>query len=73
MDLTANHYAQLLGIQSPWKITSVDLDIDALRVDIRVLYEGESGQCPECGKASKVYDQSLNCGRRRERRMIWAV
>ena len=58
MDLTANHYAQLLGLQSPWKVTGVDLDVDALRVDIRVVYEGESGQCPECGKACKVYDQS---------------
>lgn len=58
MDLTANHYAQLLGLQSPWKVTGVDLDVDALRVDIRVVYESESGQCPECGKACKVYDQS---------------
>jgi transposase len=58
MDLTANHYAQLLGLQSPWKVTGVDLDIDALRVDIRVVYEGESGSCPECGKACKAYDQS---------------
>jgi len=27
-------------------------------VDIRVIYEGGSGQCPECGKTCKVYDQS---------------
>jgi len=58
MDLTANHDAQLLGLQSPWKVTSVDLDINALRVDIRVVHEGESGHCPECAKVCKVYDQS---------------
>jgi hypothetical protein len=25
VDFTAHHYAQLLGLQSPWKVTSVDL------------------------------------------------
>ena len=58
MDLTANHYALLLGLKAPWKVTSVDLDVEALRVDIRVVYEGESGHCPECAKVCKVYDQS---------------
>lgn len=58
MDFTSDHYAQLLGLVSPWKVTSVDLDIEALRVDIRVVYESETGNCPECGKACKIYDQS---------------
>jgi transposase len=58
MDFTANHYAQLLGLQSPWKVTSVDLDVGVLRVDIHVNYESGSGFCPECGKACKLYDQS---------------
>jgi hypothetical protein len=33
MDLTANHYAQLIGMPSPWKVIGVDLDVDALRVN----------------------------------------
>jgi hypothetical protein len=43
MDFTAHHYAQLLGLQAPWKVTSVDLDVEALRVDIHVSYESGSG------------------------------
>lgn len=58
MDFTADHYAQLLGLKAPWKVTSVDLDIESLRVDIRVVYESDMGNCPECGKACKIYDQS---------------
>jgi len=58
MDLTSNHYAQLLGLKTPWRVTDVKLDIDQLRVDIGVSFDGTSSCCPECGKECKVYDQS---------------
>ena len=58
MDLTSNHYAQLLGLKTPWKVTDVDLSIDKLRVDIHVSYEGDHGCCPQCDAVCNVYDQS---------------
>jgi transposase len=58
MDLTSNHYAQLLGLKTPWKVTDVDLSIDKLRVDIHVSYEGNHGCCPQCDAVCNVYDQS---------------
>ena len=58
MDLTSNHYAQLLGLNPPWKVIDVHLNIQKLRVDIHVSYDGDHGCCPECGVECKVYDQS---------------
>jgi len=58
MDLTSNHYAQLLGLKTPWKVTDVDLSIDKLRVDIHVSYEENHGCCPQCDAVCNVYDQS---------------
>ena len=58
MDQTSQHYAQLLGLNSPWKVTSVELDVDKLQVDIHVSYDGTQGCCPQCTTDCKVYDQS---------------
>jgi hypothetical protein len=48
----------LLGLQAPWKVTSVDLNVEVLQVDIHMNYESGSSLGPECGKAFKPYDQS---------------
>lgn len=58
MDLTAQHYAQLLGLQTPWEVNEVALNLEGLRVDIHVSYGSQSGCCPDCGKTCKLYDQS---------------
>lgn len=58
MDQTSHHYAQLLGLNSPWHVAKVDLDIDNLQVDIHVSYDGVQGCCPQCGVDCKIYDQS---------------
>jgi transposase len=58
MDLTSNHYAQLLGLNAPWNVTDVDLNIEKLRVDIHVSYDGDRGCCPQCDAECRVYDQS---------------
>lgn len=55
MDVS-DHYAMLLGINSPWEISSVDLQLAAQRVDIVIEYTGETGVCPECGESCPRYD-----------------
>lgn len=55
IDLT-EHYAQLLGINSPWFIDDVNLDLGDYRLDIYVDYTGNTGACPECGCTSPRYD-----------------
>ena len=53
------HYGLLLGIQSPWRVKTVDLKLEARRVEIGLDWEsGAKGQCPECGKECGVYDWS---------------
>ena len=51
-----DHYGLLLGIQSPWEITSVDLKMVESRVDIHVEYMDSAGECPECGNTHSIYD-----------------
>ncbi len=58
MELTSTHYALLLGLQEPWEVTEVKLDIDLLKVDIFVEYMGQSSCCPECESESSIYDRS---------------
>lgn len=51
-----DHYALLLGIHSPWEISSVDLSMTKNRVDIIVEYTDTSGVCPECGVLTPKHD-----------------
>jgi len=50
------HYHHLLGIQSPWQVSDVDLGIQENRVDIEIEYTDDVGLCPECGAIS-LYQQ----------------
>lgn len=58
MDATEEHYARLLGLESPWKVTRVKLSVEKMRVDIFIEYGELTGLCPECGEACRVYDRS---------------
>ncbi len=51
-----DHYGQILGIESPWDIASVDLKMQEQRVDIVIEYTDEQGACPECGTACPKHD-----------------
>jgi len=46
------HYNHLLGIQSPWQISGVDLNIQEQRADIDIEYADDVGLCPESGAIS---------------------
>ena len=50
-------YAAILGIRSPWRVQSVQLDLKG--EEVHVLIEAEEGTrfaCPQCGKVCPGYD-----------------
>ncbi len=51
-----DHYALLLGVKTPWEISSVDLNMAGNRVDIEIEYTDTTGVCPECGAACSKHD-----------------
>ncbi len=51
-------YTKILGIQSPWKVTDIDLNMKA--GEVKVYVEQEAGTqltCPKCGSHSPGYDK----------------
>lgn len=55
----ADHYAQLLGIGSPWRVVHVDLQIEGKRVLIEVEHDAQLPvSCPECGRECARYDHA---------------
>jgi len=52
-------YQAVLGIELPWKVAEVKLDLADGRVDVYVEHgRGERFACPECGTMCPVYDHS---------------
>jgi transposase len=52
-------YRHILGIQSPWKVARVALDMAKQRIDVFVERErGSRLPCPVCGAALPVYDHA---------------
>ena len=52
-------YRQLLGIEEPWGVRSVELSVTEQRVDVVVDHgRGVRWACPECGTELAVYDHS---------------
>jgi transposase len=52
-------YRHLLGINSPWTVARVALDLGKQQVDVFVEREpGGKLECPACGKALSVYDHA---------------
>jgi transposase len=50
-------YAQILGIQRPWTVRAVDLDLFGGEVVVHVHHDRQIALCcPECGAASPGYD-----------------
>jgi transposase len=51
-----SHYSLLLGIQSPWKVANVNLEMEGKRVVIDVSHGPGKVACPDCGKLSPQRD-----------------
>ncbi|MBP7946484.1 MAG: ISL3 family transposase [Verrucomicrobia bacterium] len=51
------HYAQLLGVGSPWEVKNVELKPAEKRVEIQLGWQwGADAQCPECGCRCSIHD-----------------
>jgi len=55
----AAHYAQLLGIEEPWRVRRAQLDLLSGQVEIEVEYATERAvPCPECGHSCARHDHA---------------
>jgi transposase len=52
-------YRKLLGIEPPWKVNEVELNVIEKEVRVRVDYDPSAGEltCPACGEACPGYDR----------------
>jgi len=49
-------YRQILGIQAPWEVTEVDVDLPGGGVTVRIRHSGAGLACPQCGADCPGYD-----------------
>ena len=53
-------YQQILGLESPWYVSDVKLDMEAQQVDVYVAHpEATKFCCPDCNQDLGCYD---HCG-----------
>ena len=51
------HYAQLLGLGSPWEVKTVALRLSDKQVEIELGWQwGAAARCPECGRDCSIHD-----------------
>ena len=60
VDNLHDHYRTLLGLQRPWEVSDVKLDLARQRIEISLRWQDEvrQAQCPECGQRAPIYDQA---------------
>ena len=51
-----SHYALLLGLNSPWKVAKVNLEMEQSRVVIEVSHDSSMMACPDCAKPAPQRD-----------------
>ena len=49
-------YRQILGIQSPWEVSDVDVDLPHTGVTVHIRHSGADLACPECEASCSGYD-----------------
>src|SRR3990172_9250887 len=51
-------YRLILGLEAPWQVTGVELDVEEEAARVFVAYDREQASfaCPECGRPVAVYD-----------------
>lgn len=56
---SSNLYQRILGLEAPWRVVGVDLDLKRNEVRVRVEHDGVSPRlCPDCGKTCPGYDNT---------------
>jgi transposase len=52
-------YRHLLGVERPWTVERVELDVKEGRVDVWTVHgDGDRFACPECGAVLAIYDHA---------------
>ena len=49
-------YARILGIEAPWRVADVDLNLPQGEVVVHVEHAGGPVRCPQCGEVARHYD-----------------
>lgn len=49
-------YRQILGIQAPWEVSDVEVDLPGTGVTVHIRHSGEGLACPECSTSCPGYD-----------------
>src|ERR1700748_1098640 len=49
MNELTDHYRQLLGLDTSWKVDQVDFSLSEKKVEIKLSHVGGRLVCPECG------------------------
>ena len=49
-------YARIVGIEAPWRVEDVELNLQQGEVVVRVAHDGGPVRCPECGRPANRYD-----------------
>ena len=58
-DNWSNLYTQVMGIEEPWQISEVKLDVSGEQVDVWIQHkEGREWKCPECEQFCALHDHS---------------
>jgi len=52
------HYSFLLGLETPWKVIAVHLQIESSKVVIQVEHSGSKDCCIECDSSCKIKDHA---------------
>ena len=52
-------YTQILGLEKPWVVTDVQLDILNEEVTVKIEYSSSTGLCPTCGKECTIHDRRM--------------
>lgn len=58
MSRLTEHYRLLLGLDSSWGVSQVDLSLEERRVEIRLTHCGGRVTCPECGASCSIADHA---------------
>ncbi|QKK01671.1 MAG: ISL3 family transposase [Pseudomonadota bacterium] len=49
-------YRQILGVQAPWEVSEVEVDLPGTGVTVHIRHSGSDLACPQCGAACSGYD-----------------
>jgi len=49
-------YRRILGLEAPWDVVDVELDVDGQEVHVHVQHRGTALRCPECQAKCAAYD-----------------